>query len=40
MQVNMRSPTCREAKKRCPDLPLILYISNSGALVERMAAVK
>ena len=22
----------------CPDLPIILYISNSGALVERMAA--
>ncbi|PSC73649.1 uroporphyrinogen decarboxylase [Micractinium conductrix] len=27
-----------EAKKQCPDLPIILYISNSGALVERMAA--
>lgn len=26
-----------EAKKICPDLPIILYISNSGALVERMA---
>ena len=25
-----------EAKKICPDLPIILYISNSGALVERM----
>eukprot|EP00887_Chlorella_sp_A99_P000176 scaffold13.g176.t1 len=29
----------REAKRRCPDLPLILYISNSGGLLERMAAV-
>lgn len=29
----------KEAKKACPDLPIILYISNSGALVERMAAV-
>ena len=28
----------REAKKLCPDLPIILYISNSGALIERMAA--
>lgn len=28
----------QEAKKSCPDLPIILYISNSGALVERMAA--
>ncbi|KAL4855907.1 Uroporphyrinogen decarboxylase 2 [Chlorella vulgaris] len=27
-----------ESKKTCPDLPIILYISNSGALVERMAA--
>lgn len=27
-----------EAKKQCPDLPIILYISNSGALIERMAA--
>lgn len=27
-----------EAKKQCPGLPIILYISNSGALVERMAA--
>ena len=27
----------KEAKKQCPDLPIILYISNSGALVERMA---
>ena len=26
-----------ESKKQCPDLPIILYISNSGALVERMA---
>lgn len=26
-----------ESKKVCPDLPIILYISNSGALVERMA---
>jgi uroporphyrinogen decarboxylase len=24
--------------QQCPDLPIILYISNSGALVERMAA--
>ena len=27
----------KEAKKQCPDLPIILYISNSGALIERMA---
>lgn len=27
----------RKAKEQCPDLPLILYISNSGALIERMA---
>lgn len=27
----------QEAKKANPDLPIILYISNSGALVERMA---
>lgn len=27
-----------EAKKQCPGLPIILYISNSGSLVERMAA--
>jgi uroporphyrinogen decarboxylase len=24
--------------QQCPDLPIILYISNSGALLERMAA--
>jgi len=28
----------KKAKEQCPDLPIILYISNSGALVERMAA--
>lgn len=28
----------QQAKKQCPDLPIILYISNSGALIERMAA--
>ncbi|GAB4821339.1 hypothetical protein N2152v2_008385 [Parachlorella kessleri] len=28
----------KEAKEQCPDLPIILYISGSGALLERMAA--
>ena len=28
----------RPPLQQCPDLPIILYISNSGALVERMAA--
>lgn len=27
----------KKAKQQCPNLPLILYISNSGALIERMA---
>lgn len=37
-KTHLSTPQPSHPVQQCPDLPIILYISNSGALVERMAA--